>query len=154
MKKSMNILLIITLSLTVITANAQDEIASIKAVIEKETTAFFGVDNAAWKTYWLNVPYAYWAYSDSTGGNFVEGTENIQKNFNEYFRTAKPTKSKIERSWTEIRVYGKGAYARFTQKITDDIDHDETSEVRVLEKDKNGKWKIVLMNAMAKYPAK
>ena len=83
----------------------------------------------------------------------MEGTKNIQRNFNEYFRTAKPSKSKIERTWIEIRVYGKGAYARFTQKITDEIDRDETSEVRVLEKD-NGKWKIVVMNAMAKYPAK
>ena len=153
MKKSIKNLIAAVALFLVFTAYSQDDQMAIKAVIEKETTAFFGVDSTIWKSCWLNAPYAYWAYSDSTGGNYVEGTKNIQKNFSEYFRTAKPSKSKIERTWLEIRIYGKGAYVRFTQKITDNIDHDETSEARVLEKD-NGKWKVVLMNAMAKYPVK
>ena len=143
----------LTAVIMVSTGYSQDDQALIKAIIEKETTAFFGVDSISWKSCWLNAPYAYWAYSDSTGGNFVEGTKNIQKNFSEYFRTSKPSKSKIERTWLEIRIYGKGAYVRFIQKITDDIDHDVTSETRVLEKE-NGKWKITMMNAMAKYPNK
>ncbi|HBK88794.1 MAG TPA: hypothetical protein DDZ56_09090, partial [Cytophagales bacterium] len=73
--------------------------------------------------------------------------------FEEYFVTAKPSKSKIEREWLEIRIYGKGAYVRFIQKVIDELDHDITSEVRVLEKDKDGKWKIVCLSAIAKYPA-
>jgi ketosteroid isomerase-like protein len=121
-------------------------------VIEKETTAFFGVDRKNWETNWLESSYTYWAYSDSTAGSVVEGTENIKRNFDEYFRTAKPSKSKIDRAWLEIRIYGSGAYVRFTQKVTDDVDRDETAEMRVLEKGKDGKWKIVCLSAIAKYP--
>ena len=51
-------------------------------------------------------------------------------------------------------MYGSGAYARFIQKVTDEIDRDETAEIRVLEKGKDGKWKIVCMNAVAKYPTR
>lgn len=153
MKNYIKFLFALAAFCTALSAYSQADQAAIKAVIEKETTAFFGVDSTTWKSCWLNAPYAYWAYSDSSGGNFVEGTKNIQKNFKEYFKTAKPSKSKIERTWLEIRIYGSGAYVRFIQKITDDIDRDETSEARVLEKE-NGKWKIVLMNAMARYPTK
>ena len=58
------------------------------------------------------------------------------------------------RDWREIRIYGKGAYVRFIQKVNDGIDTDETSEVRVLEKDKDGKWKIIFLNATAVYAHK
>jgi hypothetical protein len=138
-------------------ANGQDEKsdkASIKSVIEKESTAFFNVDKKNWEVNWLDATYAFWSYADSTGGSFVEGSENIRKNFEEYFHTAKPSKSKIEREWLEIRMYGKGAYVRFIQKAVDDIDVDTTSETRVLEKDKEGKWKIICLMATAKYPSK
>ncbi len=134
-----------------VTTHAQDDKAAVKAVIEKETTAFFGVDKQNWEANWLTAPYAYWSYADSTGGSFVEGTENIQKNFNEYFQTAKPSKSKIDREWLEVKVYGKGAYVRFIQKVSDEMDHDISSETRVLEKDKDGKWKIIFLSAIAKY---
>ena len=133
---------------------AQNDTETIKTVIERETTSFFGVDRKNWEVNWLKAPYTYWSYSDSTGGTFVEGTDNINRNFEEYFRTAKPSKSKIDRVWLEVRVYGKGAYARFIQKVTDEIDRDETSEVRVLEKDKDGKWKIICANVIARYPPK
>jgi len=133
---------------------AQPDKDAIKAVIEKETTAFFGVDRKNWEPNWLDAPYTFWSYSDSTAGSVLEGTENIKRNFDEYFRTAKPSKSKIDRVWLEIRVYGSGAYARFIQKVSDEIDRDETAEIRVLEKGKDGKWKIVCMNAVAKYPTR
>lgn len=140
--------------LSVISLQAQDDKAQIKSVIEQETNAFYSVDSISWKSYWLNAPYTYWAYSDAKGGTFVEGTPNIQKNFKEYFKTAKPAaNSKIERTWTDIRVYGTGAYVHFNQKVSDGIDSEETSEVRVLEKDK-GKWKIVCMSAYSKSQTK
>lgn len=134
-----------------ITVAAQTDKDAIKAVIEKEAGTYFGVDKQNWETTWVDAPYTFWAYYDSTGGSFVEGTGNIKKNFDEYFRTAKPSVSKINRVWQDIRVYGNGAYVRFVQKITDEIDHDETSEVRILEKGKDGKWKIVCLIAMARY---
>jgi hypothetical protein len=137
-----------------IAVSAQNDQDLIKAVIEREARSYFGVDRTNWEVTWLKAPYTFWSYSDSTAGSFVEGTDNIVRNFDQYFRTAKPSVSKIDRVWQEIRIYGKGAYARFVQKITDEIDHDETTEVRVLEKDKDGKWKIVCLMAVAKYPGK
>jgi hypothetical protein len=50
-----------------------------------------------------------------------------------------------------VKVYGNGAYARFLQIVKDEIDHDITSQVRVLEK-KDGKWKVIHVGAIAKYP--
>ena len=138
----------------VLTAAGQNDIEAIKGVIERETTSFFAVDREGWEVNWANTSYCYWSLCDSAGGSYMDGIENIKKNFDEYFRTAKPSKSKIDRVWLEVRVYGKGAYARFIQKVVDDIDHDVTSEVRVMEKDKDGHWKIVCLNAIAIYPPK
>jgi len=39
---------------------------------------------------------------------------------------------------------------RFVQKVKDEIEHDETSQVRVLEK-KDGNWKVVCVDAIARY---
>ena len=148
------ILLTSLFCLAYFTASSQIDTDAIKAVIERETTAFFSVDKKNWESNWLNATYTYWISCDSTGGSFVEGTDNIKLNFEEYFRTAKPSKSKITRVWQEVRIYGKAAYVRFIQKVTDDIDSDETSEVRFLEKDKDGKWKIICLNTIAKYPSR
>jgi ketosteroid isomerase-like protein len=152
MKRILFIIALVSLaSLTVCGQDEKAEKSAIKQVIERETTTFFNVDQANWAVNWLDVPYAVWSYADSTGGSAVEGAENIRKNFNEYFRTAKPTMSRINREWLEIRLYGKGAYVRFIQKAGDGIDVDVTSETRVLEKDKDGKWKIICLVATAKY---
>lgn len=154
MKTKLGITITSLFWLVCISVIAQPDKDAIKAVIERETTAFFGVDRKNWEPNWLDASYTFWSYSDSTAGSVLEGTENIKRNFDEYFRTAKPSKSKIDRVWLEIRVYGSGAYARFIQKVTDEIDRDETAEIRVLEKGKDGKWKIVCMNAVAKYPTR
>ncbi len=137
-----------------LTVSAQTDTDAIKAVIERETTFFFSVDKKNWEANWLNASYTYWTSCDSTGGSFVEGTDNIKLNFEEYFRTAKPSKSKIIREWQEVRIYGKAAYVRFIQKVIDEIDNEETSEVRFLEKDKDGKWKIICLNTIAKYSSR
>jgi Calcium/calmodulin dependent protein kinase II association domain len=129
------------------------DIEAIKSVVARETESFMNVDRKTWSESWLQSPYSYWSYSDSTNSNFVDGWENINKTFDEYFKTQKPSRSKITNFWQEVRIYGNGAYVRFTQRVEDEIDKDETSQVRVLEK-KDGKWKVVCMNAIAKYPAK
>jgi outer membrane phospholipase A len=137
------------------------EIAAIKAVIEKETLSFFNVNKQDWEDSWWKVPYAYWSYSDSTGTSFIEGWDNIAKNFSDYFKTQvsnrpidvahQSTKLTIERVWHDIRVYGTGAYVHYTQKVFDNVDRDETSQIRVLEK-KDGKWKVIVVGAVAFYP--
>jgi hypothetical protein len=134
-------------------SNAQEnDVNAIKAVIAKETTSFMNVDYKAWADTWLKVPYAYWSYSDSSATSFVEGWQNLTKTFDEYFKTAKPSKATVTNEWQEIRVYGKGAYVRFVQKVKDEIDRDETSQMRVLEKTKEGSWKVICVGAIAKYP--
>lgn len=136
-----------------VTALAQQkDVEAIKAVIAKETSSFMNVDRKNWSDTWLKAPYAYWSYSDSTGTSFVEGWEALNKTFDEYFRTQKPSKAAITNEWQEIRVYGNGAYVRFVQKVKDDIDRDETSQMRVLEKTKEGHWKVICVGAIAKYP--
>lgn len=161
MKKVIIILLAGTLSAVSFTALSQDETAAIKAVIEKETSAFFNVNRKEWEDVWLHVPYAYWSYSDSTGTNFLEGWDAINKSFDDYFKTqvsarhidaAKQSGVTIERTWKEIRIYGNGAFVQYTQEVKDSkIDYDKTSQIRILEK-KGGKWKVVSVNVIAKYP--
>lgn len=133
-----------------IAAFAQTDLEAIKTVIGKETQSFMNVDRKNWAENWHPAPYSYWSYSDSTGTSFVEGWEALNKTFDEYFKTQKPSKAKITNEWIEVRIYGNGAYARFVQKVDDEIDRDETSQIRVLEK-KEGKWKVVCVGAIAKY---
>jgi len=149
--------------ITAISTSAQDskDVAAIKAVLEKETQSFFNVNRKDWEDTWMKVPYAYWSYSDSTGTSFIEGWDNITKSFDEYFKTqvsSRPidvahqkAKIDIERKWHDIRVYGNGAYVHYTQKVKDNIAHDETSQIRVLEK-KDGKWKVICVGVIAFYP--
>lgn len=131
-------------------AQVEKERELIKAVITKETAAFMNVDHRGWAESWIHSPYSYWSYADSTGSSFIEGWDAINSTYDNYFKTAKPSKSRITDEWIEVRVYGTGAYVRFIQKATDDIDVDETSQVRVLEK-KEGKWKVVHVGVVAKY---
>jgi hypothetical protein len=133
------------------TTAAQNDKEAIQAVIEQETAAYLNVDYKTWSGLWLQVPYAYWSYSDSTGTSFIEGWQNLNKTYEDYFQNAKPSEGEIINEWIEIRVYQNGAYAHFKQKVIDELDHDETSQVRILEK-KDGKWKIVCVGAIAVYP--
>ena len=143
------IILLLSLTLTSGFAAAQDEKEAIKAVILRETSAFFNVDHKTWAESWLKAPYAYWSYSDSSGTSFVEGWENLEKTYADYFSQARPAKAEIKNEWKEIRVYGDGAYVYFIQRVQDDIDNEETSQMRILEK-KDGKWKVVCVGAIAR----
>lgn len=130
---------------------AQEEDA-IKDVIARETSAFLNVDYKSWAETWLKVPYAYRSYSDASTTTYVEGWEELNKTFVDYFKTAKPADSEIINDWIEIKIFENGAYVRFNQKINDSIELEETSQIRVLEK-QDGKWKIVFLGAIAKSEA-
>jgi hypothetical protein len=160
--------LLIALSIVLLAActasnstNNPAEIDAIKAAIENETNSFYKVDRPAWESTWVQANHAYWSYSDSTGTSYIAGWDNINKNFDSYFKTqvanrnidvAKPANElAIERDWQEVRVYGDGAYVRYTQKVKDNqIDRDETSQIRVMEK-KDGVWKVAYVGIIAKY---
>ena len=163
MNTSKPFLLTVFCLLVALSVSAQDskEVAAIKAVLEKETQSFFDVNRKDWEDTWMKVPYAYWSYSDSTGTSFIEGWQNISSSFAEYFKTKvssrqidvahQSTKVAIHRKWHDIRIYGNGAYVHYTQKVNDNIDRDETSHIRVLEK-KDGKWKVICVGVIAIYP--
>jgi len=154
MKTKLRYLIMVAFTFSIVSSAfaQQKDIDAIKAVIAKETSSFMNVDYKTWEETWLKVPYAYWSYSDSSATSYVEGWEKLTKTFAEYFKTAKPSKASITNEWQEIRVYGTGAYVRFIQRVKDDIDRDETSQMRVLEKTKDGKWKVICVGAIAKYP--
>jgi len=162
MKKSSTILALIIFTLTLTTSFAQgkkkknppasasqNEVELVKAVIDKESKAFFGIDYKTWTDCWVHTPYAFWSFSDTTDVNFFEGWEAIDKRFAEYFKTSKPSTAKMERNWLDVRVNGNTAYVRFTQKVQDELGRVEQAEVRVLEK-QNGQWKIVYVGVIAK----
>ena len=126
---------------------------AIKAVIERETQAYFSIDYDNWMDSWSHVPYAYWSYADNNGINDYVGWKAIEIGFTDYFVTTKPTtRTEIERTWEDLRVYKDGAYARFKQRvITNGVKGPEQTEIRVLEKDKEDKeWKIILVGVLKK----
>jgi ketosteroid isomerase-like protein len=142
----------ILLSLT-FTVNAQkknSDVEAIKALIQRETKAFFEIDYDTWAKSWVHSPYAFWSFADTTDVNSFSGWDQIERGFAEYFRTSKPSTAKIDREWLglDVQVYGNGAYVRFNQHVKDDTSRPAQAEVRVLEKVK-GEWKIVCVSVIA-----
>jgi hypothetical protein len=127
----------------------QTDVEMVKAAIDKAAKAFFEIDNKTWDDCWAHTPYAYWSYADTTDVNFYDGWNAIDKGFANYFRTSKPSKAKIERNWHVVKVNESAAYARFTQKVEDDLSRDEQAVVVVLEKI-NNEWKIVHVGVIAR----
>jgi hypothetical protein len=149
MKKNLTIIAFLILAVsTASMAQKKNDSEAIKALIEKETQAFFGIDYKTWADSWAQTPYAFWSFADTTDVNSFSGWDNINKGFSDYFRTAKASKANIERKWLDIKIFGNGAYARFTQHVKDQTDRKPQAEVRVLEKI-NGQWKIVCVNVIA-----
>ncbi|NBW37702.1 MAG: hypothetical protein EBR30_22320 [Cytophagia bacterium] len=129
----------------------QNDVEAIKAVIVKETKSFFETDKVNWKACWLQVPHAYWSFADSADVNYYEGWQNIEQGFADYFKMSKPAAVQIENQWDHIKVYGHAAFVHFRQKIHGDgIERDEQSEIRVLEKDSEGQWKIIHVGVIRK----
>jgi hypothetical protein len=125
------------------------EMESVKAAIDRESQAFFGMNYSLWADSWAHVPYAYWSFADTTDVNYFEGWEAIDRGFKDYFKKSVPSKAQMNRTYNDVRVYGNAAYARFTQKIEDNLGRDEQVEVRLLEKH-NGQWKIVYVGVIAR----
>jgi hypothetical protein len=139
-----------------------NEIEAIKKAIELETLSFIKLEKQNWESAWVQTPYAYWSYSDSTGTSFIEGWENINKNFDGLFKTGVANRNidvvqsdkslVVERDWKEFRVYGNGAFVQWSQRVKDvEINRDETSQIRVMEK-VDGKWRVAYVGIIAKYP--
>jgi hypothetical protein len=126
----------------------KNDTAAIKEVIERETKAFFEIDYKTWADSWAQTTYAFWSFADTTDVNSFSGWEGINKGFTEYFKSTKPSNAVIDRTWIDIKIFGNGAYARFTQHVKDNTKRKPQAEVRVLEKI-GGKWKIVCVSVIA-----
>jgi hypothetical protein len=141
---------VMLLAVPVLAQKKPSEVDAIKSAIEKETKAYFSIDQQAWMDSWVHAPYSYWSYVDESAINHFEGWNAIEIGFNDYFVTSKPSSIQVEREWLEIRVYGSGAYARFKQYVVaNGVKGPEQTEIRILEKDKNA-WKIVLVAVLKK----
>jgi hypothetical protein len=152
MKKLITSMAAVLFLFTSLPAQKMSDEEAIKAVIERETQAYFSIDYENWMDSWSHVPYAYWSYADTNGINYYEGWKAIEIGFTDYFVTTKPPVTEIERTWEDLRIYKDGAYARFKQRvITNGVKGPEQTEIRVLEKDgKNKEWKIVLVGVLKK----
>jgi hypothetical protein len=128
-------------------SNTNDE-ALIKSIIEKETKAFFEIDQKTWAGYWAHVPYAFWSFADTTDVNSFSGWADIYDGFDNYFKTSKPSTAKIHRDWHHLKIRGDLAYIRFTQHVRGEIMRPPQAELRVMEKI-NGEWKIVCVSVIA-----
>jgi hypothetical protein len=148
MKSFKQILPVLLLLISIGSYGQKKDIDAIKALIERETKAFFDIDKATWSSSWVHEPYVFWSFADTTDVNSFSGWQAIDQGFSDYFRTAKPSKATIDRTWHDIKVFGNGAYARFTQKVNDNSRRPPQAEIRVLEKVK-GEWKIVCVSVIA-----
>jgi hypothetical protein len=155
MKKSIVIFALCLLLAVSVNAQKVNDVEAIKALIERETKAYFNIDYKTWMESWIHSPSALWSFADSTGITTHEGWKAIEIGFTDYFVTSKPDyNTHIERNWQEVKVYGNGAYARFKQYVvTDGKRGPEQLEIRILEKDKDNKWKILLVGVLKKSEA-
>ncbi len=150
MKATIKNFIFIFISCATLTLHAQitNDVEAIKAVLEKETKSFNEIDYKTWADTWAHSPYAFWSFADTTDVNSFSGWDTIDASFKDYFKTSKASTAKFDRVWHEIKVFGNGAYVRFTQKVYDDTERPAQAQVRVLEKIK-GQWKIVCVTVIA-----
>lgn len=148
MKKILILVLMLAVSPLLAQNKTDKDVAAIKALIEKETTSFFGINKTAWEECWHKTSYTFWSFADTTDVNSLSGWDNIRDGFSNYFKTAKPSNAVITRKWLEIIPYGTAAYARFIQQVEDGTNRPPQQEVRVLEK-VAGQWKIVCVTVIA-----
>lgn len=144
-----------TLHYTDIQASKADDEAAIKAVVEKETTAWNARDAATMVSCWANTDYALTAvyHGVMERNNGVYFGPNPNKNLPETVKAivatmGKPDGSTFKNENYVIRVTGKSAFAYFDQTTTTgDGSQRNAYQIRYLEKI-SGDWKIVYMGSI------
>lgn len=133
-------------------ASVENEKAAIRAVIAKETEAYYKQDFEAWKATYVNEPhfrsYGYWeGYPEKVRYyNGFDTLKNFKKVQFEQNRTVWQA-SVEERSNENFRIYPDAAWYTFDQ-----VSYDSTKtkvlgrsvETRILEK-RAGEWKIAYL---------
>ena len=134
---------------TDIASSAAEEAAAVRQVIDTETKAYHEANMAVWTTNWAITPYI--ERQDEklrkmANTPYLKG-EALQKAYEEFGKTHKPTGLNTVVSDYESHVAGNMAWATYTQedKKADGSVGQKQRSLRILEKI-NGQWKIVMLS--------
>ena len=132
------------------TPTSEDE-AAVRQVIDNETKAYHEANMAVWGNNWATTPYI--ERQDEklrklANTPYLKG-QALQKGYEEFGKTHKPTGLITTVSDYESHVVGNMAWATFTQedKKSDGSVGQKQRSLRILEKI-NGQWKIVLLSVV------
>jgi hypothetical protein len=133
---------------------------AIKNIIIAETEHFLNADFGAWSACFVQKPYLLWSVTD--GGEVGDvityrGWEDFQSAMKTSWFDAKPDawakemrKAQVTRHNWIIQIRGKVAWASFTQRSETPQQMTETTETRVLEKQK-GVWKMAQQTTLTDF---
>jgi len=148
---------------TIVRTQSADE-TQIKAVVERETTAWGNRDAAAMADCWANVKEAGQLVTLQDGKGTVMSNHNTKMDLPIAIKTmvasmGPASKETFQNTDYQIRVNGNAAFAQYEQVVTAaDGTKQYAHETRYLEKmaqsDGSGKWKIVHVGAAFYVPAK
>ena len=147
------------LATTQITVAQSSDVAQIKAVVERETTAWNNRDATAMADCWANVPEAGNLISTQDDKGTVMSNHNAKMDMPATIKMlvgtmGKPTGVTFQNTDYLIRVKGDAAFAQYEQTETaSDGKKEYLHETRYLEKMK-GQWKIVHVGAAVYKPTK
>ena len=140
-------------------AQKADDVAQIKAVVERETTAWAARDAAAFADCWANVPEAGTLVVLTDDKHTIIHSQNTKQDMPTSSKAlitsmGKPTSETFQNTDYLIRVKGDAAFVQYEQTVTaPDGQKQYAHETRYLEK-MGGKWKIVHVGAAFYTPAK
>lgn len=153
--------LIATTQVAVAQANvSRPDVSAIKAVIERETTAFANRDAAAFIDCWANVPEASQLviWQEANGKNTIVSNHNAKTDMPTSAKAmiaslGKPTGDTFQNSDYLIRINGNAAFVQYEQVVSKmDGKKEYAHETRYLEK-MDGVWKIIHVGAVFYTPA-
>jgi hypothetical protein len=150
--KTFSFLMLLMMSSLTFAQNTKEE-AAIKAIIEKETEAWFNRDATQMLACWADVPQITQCVS-LLGDVVIFNNADMNKDNRLFKELAKeaPIKASVARSDWNIRIVGNAAYVTFKQMDTIGGATNYYHEGRFMEK-LNGQWKIVAVNVAAFKPA-
>lgn len=132
---------LLLINVSVFAQNSADE-SAIKAVIARESVAFYQRNADKVLSYWANVPYASHNYTEK-GSGYLRGYDTISKAIRKYISDHPDlTKDRHTAHDFMIHINGNSALATF---VTDGLSGTRKSrsyDARYLEKI-NGTWKLV-----------
>lgn len=124
---------------------AQQEETAIKAVLDKETTAFFKHDFKSSYSFWRLKPQSLAIVSEPDGKVLYLTGKELNADYTAKALEATVFPDEFKRSDWRFQVQGSAAYVTFEQTVSKaNTVTGQTYESRYMEK-VNGEWKIISM---------